>query len=388
MISLQQTITLVNDTVPSVTEEVSMLKTMPFDEFIDTAVRGLVRFSINLAIAIIVFYIGKFIVKKIYKILHNIMLRRDIDRSLMTFILSMVKIVLYFILIVIVIGILGIETSSFIALFGAAGVAIGMALSGTLQNFAGGVLILMLKPYKVGDYIETQGYAGYVREIQIFHTIICTYDNKSIILPNGGLSTGSINNWSREDYRRVEWTVSISYGDDVDKARQAILDIFRSDDRIVIQYIEDDRAKRKTVFENEEECIEAGNNPDDCVEMTRDSVKPGLLSRLLHRHKKSSKTDASANNDKVVVAQPITEEKMDRQPTITVDTLNNSSVDLKARAWTRTEFYWPVYYEINERLYKELPKAGLHFPFPQMDVHFYEGGTRNLPTAPTKSDDA
>ena len=104
-----------------------------------------------------------------------------------------------------------------------------MALSGTLQNFAGGVLILLLKPYKIGDYIEAQGYAGTVTEIQIFHTIICTPDNKSIIIPNGGLSTGSINNYSREDYRRVDWDVCLAYGDDVEVARKAILEILNND---------------------------------------------------------------------------------------------------------------------------------------------------------------
>ncbi|MDE6176910.1 MAG: mechanosensitive ion channel family protein, partial [Paramuribaculum sp.] len=161
------------------------------------------------------------------------MVRRNVDKSLSTFVLSLVQIVLYFILIVTVIGILGINTSSFIALFASAGVAIGMALSGTLQNFAGGVLILLLKPYRIGDFIEAQGFSGTVTEIQIFSTIICTADNKSIIIPNGGLSTGTINNWSREDYRRVEWTVSLSYGDDVATAKKAILDILESFDEIV-----------------------------------------------------------------------------------------------------------------------------------------------------------
>ena len=114
-----------------------------------------------------------------------------------------------------------------------AGVAIGMALSGTLQNFAGGVLILLLKPYKIGDYIEAQGYAGTVKEIQIFFTVITTPDNKSISIPNGGLSTGSVNNWTREEYRRVSWTVSISYGDNVDAAREAILKMFAADSRVM-----------------------------------------------------------------------------------------------------------------------------------------------------------
>ena len=177
------------DSIPSIKEETAMLKSLPFDELVDKLVNTMVTFAINLAIAIIVFYIGRLIINKLYNFVSAIFERRKLDRSLATFILSMVRIVLYFIVIVIVIGILGIETSSFIAIFASAGVAIGMALSGTLQNFAGGVLILLLKPYKIGDFIEAQGYSGTVHEIQIFHTIITTGDNKAIIIPNGGLST-------------------------------------------------------------------------------------------------------------------------------------------------------------------------------------------------------
>ena len=188
------------DSVPTVHDELSMLKSLPFDELMSRLVSSVVSFAINLGIAILVFYLGRLVINKLYKFVSGIFIRRRLDQSLATFVLSMVRIVLYFILIVTVIGILGIETSSFIALFASAGVAIGMALSGTLQNFAGGVLILLLKPYKIGDFIEAQGYAGVVREIQIFSTIISTPDNKSIIIPNGGLSTGSINNYNKEDY--------------------------------------------------------------------------------------------------------------------------------------------------------------------------------------------
>lgn len=199
------------------------LESMSLDDLISRMINGLVEFAIHLAIAILVFYVGKFIIRKIYKIVDTIFLRRRLDKSLSTFILSLIRIVLYFILIITVIGILGIETSSFLALFASAGVAVGLALSGTLQNFAGGVLILLLKPYKIGDYIEAQGFAGTVKEIQIFSTIINTIDNKQIIIPNGPLSTSSINNYSKEDYRRVDWTISISYGDDVAVAKEAIL---------------------------------------------------------------------------------------------------------------------------------------------------------------------
>ena len=226
-------ITAVTDSLPTIKEELGSLKTMSLDVFIDSVIDKLIHFAISLAIAILVFYIGRFVINKLYHFLTRIFTKRNVDSSLTTFVLSLVRITLYFILIVTVIGILGIETSSFIAIFASAGVAIGMALSGTLQNFAGGVLILLLKPYKVGDFIEAQGFSGTVKEIQIFNTIINTGDNKSITIPNGGLSTGSINNYSREKFRRVDWTLSIAYGDDVETARDAILTIIDSDPRII-----------------------------------------------------------------------------------------------------------------------------------------------------------
>jgi len=205
-------LTLPADSIPTPAQDLKALKSLSFDELINRMVSGLVEFAIHLAIAILVFYVGKFIIRRLFTITATILHRRNVEQSLTTFVLSLIKILLYFILIITVIGILGINTSSFLAVFASVGVAIGMALSGTLQNFAGGVLILLLKPYKIGDYIEAQGFAGTVTEIQIFHTIICTPDNKSIIIPNGGLSTGSINNWSRQRYRRVQWDIGISYG--------------------------------------------------------------------------------------------------------------------------------------------------------------------------------
>lgn len=221
------------DTIPTVAQESGAIKNISFDQLIDTLISDMVHFAISLTIAILVFYAGKYIIRKLYNFVYGILHRRQVEASLSTFVLSLVRIVLYFILIVTVIGILGIETSSFLALFASAGVAIGMALSGTLQNFAGGVLILLLKPFKVGDYIEAQGFAGTVTRIEIFNTIICTPDNKSIIIPNGGLSTGSINNYSIQPYRRVDWTVGISYGESVDRARTLLLDLLRKDPRIL-----------------------------------------------------------------------------------------------------------------------------------------------------------
>ncbi len=360
------------DSIPSVKQEVAMLKSMPLDDLLDKFISSVTTFAINLAIAIVVFYAGKFVIKKLYNLLSVILHRRNVDRSLTTFVLSMVKMLLFFILIVTVIGILGIETSSFIALFASAGVAIGMALSGTLQNFAGGVLILLLKPYKVGDYIEAQGFAGTVKEIQIFHTIITTYDNKAIIIPNGGLSTGSVNNWSREDYRRVDWSVGISYGDNVEDARKRILELLEADPRVVKRYIEEDRLQRAGEQERRRRAAmgEGDNMADERRprQQNAESIPvpelPWYRRMFMSRRKKAEQKES----DRVIRLRRRVP-RVERRPVVVVDQLADSAVVLKVRAWTRTEFYWDVYYQVNEQIYNELPKAGISFPFPQMDVH-------------------
>ena len=353
---------VVPDSIPDPKEELQMLKSLPLDELLDKMVNGLVSLAITVAIAVVVFYVGRYIINKIYRVISGILLRRKVDASLSTFVLSLVRMLLYFILIVTVIGILGIETSSFIAIFASAGVAIGMALSGTLQNFAGGVLILLLKPYKIGDYIEAAGYAGTVREIQIFHTVISTPDNKQIIIPNGGLSTGSVNNYSRADYRRVDWAVGISYGDSVETARKAILAILDSDERIVKGFIEDDRDKRQ------QEQLEAIADLDgDGIPDALPEPKRTWLQKLFHKSPVKAKiqTWQEAQAEKVRKMLP----KTDGSPKVYVENLADSAVQLKVRAWTRNSDYWDVFFEINERIYNELPQSGVNFPFPQMDVH-------------------
>ena len=353
---------VVPDSIPDPKEELQMLKSLPLDELLDKMVNGLVSLAINVAIAVVVFYVGRYIINKIFRVISGILLRRKVDASLSTFVLSLVRMLLYFILIVTVIGILGIETSSFIAIFASAGVAIGMALSGTLQNFAGGVLILLLKPYKIGDYIEAAGYAGTVREIQIFHTVISTPDNKQIIIPNGGLSTGSVNNYSRADYRRVDWAVGISYGDSVETARKAILAILDSDERIVKGFIEDDRDKRQ------QEQLEAIADLDgDGIPDALPEPKRTWLQKLFHKSPVKAKiqTWQEAQAEKVRKMLP----KTDGSPKVYVENLADSAVQLKVRAWTRNSDYWDVFFEINERIYNELPQSGVNFPFPQMDVH-------------------
>ena len=345
------------DSVPSRQQELEMLKSLPLDEFIDKVVKMVVSFTIDLCVALIVFFIGKFVIGKIYNLLATVFVRREVDRSLSTFLLSLIRIVLYFVLIITVIGILGIETSSFIALFASASVAISLAFTGTLQNFAGGVLILLLKPYKVGDYVEVGSYAGTVKEIQIFNTIITTADNKSIIIPNGGLSTGSINNYSKEVYRRVDWTIGISYGDDVDKAREVITSILLADDRIVRQYIEDEDCP-----EDDKECIEEKER----AAMTT-APKKGFKGIFKSKKKLSEALDEMENKSQETLAKM--HPKVDRSPVVYVKELADSSVNLTVRAWTRNSNYWGVYFKMNELFYKTLPEHGINFPFPQMDVH-------------------
>lgn len=295
------------------------LEGLSFDELIQKMVNGLISFGLKVGIAILVFYVGRYIIRKLYKMVYNVMTHRHIDQSLTTFVLSLIRMVLYFILVISIIGILGLETSSFLAIFASAGVAIGMALSGTLQNFAGGVLILLLKPYKVGDFIEVNGFTGTVKSIQLFNTVINTVDNKAIILPNGALSTGSINNYSLESYRRVDWTVCLAYGTDLDKAKEALMEIVQADPRVVKKYIEDDELYKQQ----------------------------NLI-------------------DKRVVS---VQNKVERPPFVGLNEMADSSINFVVRAWTHASNYWPLYFDINERIYKELPEKGFSFPFPQMDVH-------------------
>ncbi|MGN0231553.1 MAG: mechanosensitive ion channel family protein [Muribaculaceae bacterium] len=315
-------------------EKVSEFSNLTLPDIIDKIAGSLIDFSFKLAIAIFVFYVGRFIIHKLYNVIKALLIKRNVELSLLTFVLSLLKFALMFFLIIIVIGILGIETSSFIALFASAGVAVGMALSGTLQNFAGGVLILLIKPYKVGDYIEVEGYSGKVKEIQIFFTILNTVDNKSIIIPNGKLSTGSINNYSKEGYRQVEWNISISYGDNIDIARKEILRILAEDSRIIA-------GPEKIVAELQPAEPENGNKwhkqPSPIGINTEDEIK---LARL--------------------IVTP---------PTVVLKELADSSIVVMARAWTKSETYWSVYYDINEKIYNELPESGINFPFPQLDVH-------------------
>lgn len=187
----------------------------------------------KIIIAIIVYIVGKLLIKLINRLLARILTKRNVDLGVKTFLYSLTNILLTILLVISVIGALGVNTASFAALLASAGVAIGMALSGNLQNFAGGIINLVFKPYKVGDYIEVQGVGGTVKEIQILNTILTTPDNKVIYIPNGALSSGTIVNYSRMETRRVDFTFGVEYGTDFDFVKATLEDIIKADSRIL-----------------------------------------------------------------------------------------------------------------------------------------------------------
>ncbi len=192
-----------------------------------------VEYGSNLFFALLVFILGFWFSNLFSSSVKRMMLKSKLDKSLVPFLTSLLQTVLKVLVAITALGVLGIEMTSFIAILGAAGLAVGMALSGTLQNFAGGVMILIFKPFKVGDFISAQGHSGSVKEIQIFNTLLTTPDNKVIIIPNGGLSTGSMINYSGMTMRRVDWIFSISYSDDYQHAEAVLRRLIEADKRIL-----------------------------------------------------------------------------------------------------------------------------------------------------------
>lgn len=250
----------------------------------------------KLLLALLTLIVGLWLIGKLTKSLNKLFKARDFDQTLQSFLSSLLGITLKALLLVSVISMVGVQMTSFIAILGAAGLAVGMALSGTMQNFAGGVMLLIFKPIKVGDYIEAQGHAGTVKEIQIFNTILNTPDKKTIIIPNGGLSTGSMINYSTEPVRRLDWTFRISYNDSIDKAREIIMEILNAEERI----------------------------------------------------------------------------HQDPAPFVGLVNLGDNSVDLVTRVWVDAANYWPLFFEINEKVKKAFDAKGISIPFPQRDVHIHQ----------------
>ena len=214
-------------------EVVTKISKLDYQELLTNIVQEAGWVAIKILIALVIYFVGKQLIKWVIRLLDKAFARHHIERSLQVFLRSMVKALLMIVLVLAIVQTLGVNTSSFLAIFASAGLAIGMALSGTLQNFAGGVILLILRPYKVGDYIEAQGQSGTVESIGLFSTCLKTPDNQTIYVPNNAISSSIIDNYSQSETRRVDWTLSISYGDDVDVARKAILEMLASDERVL-----------------------------------------------------------------------------------------------------------------------------------------------------------
>ncbi len=193
----------------------------------------LIGFAKNIVIAILIFYVGKFVISLLVRGLRRFMQKQQVDKTLETFICNLVRTVLLVVVIIAAIGALGIETTSFIAIFGAAGLAVGLALQGSLSNFAAGVLIVLFRPYRVGDFVEAAGISGSVEQVQILTTVLKTGDNKQIIVPNGQIMDSIITNYSANETRRVDMVVGVSYDDDLDKVRSTIESLVAAEERIL-----------------------------------------------------------------------------------------------------------------------------------------------------------
>ena len=260
-----------------------------------------IDFGLKVLGALAIYIIGAWLIRRIKRLLLKIFEKRKAEKTIVSFVLSLVTVLLTVILIVITVSALGINTSSFAALLAAVGVALGMALSGTVQNFAGGIIILAFKPFKAGDYIEAQGFGGFVKEVNILNTRLITRDNKEIVLANGTLSNGNVINYSTRPIRRVDRTINVAYGTNAQECIDALVAIMKEDPRIL------------------------------------DSSTPGAA-----------------------------------DPFAALEAQNSSDISFTVRAWVKTSDYWDVFFDLNQRMYTELPAKGIHFAYPHLDVKIRE----------------
>ena len=221
------------DPTLAATEAVKALEKGELSQVLQQVTTLCIEAGKSILLAILIFVVGRYLIKFINKMIGRMMERKKVEPTIQSFLKSFINVLLTILLIITTVSALGVNTTSFAALLASAGVAVGMALSGNLQNLAGGIILLLFKPYKVGDYIEAQGVSGTVKEIQIFHTIILTVDNKQVYVPNGALSSGSVTNYSSEPLRRVDLTVGVEYGTEVEVVKQALEDIIKADGRIL-----------------------------------------------------------------------------------------------------------------------------------------------------------
>ena len=256
-----------------------------------------IDFGLKVLGALAIYIIGAWLIRRIKRLLLKIFEKRKTEKTIVSFVLSLVTLLLTVLLIVITVSALGINTSSFAALLAAVGVALGMALSGTVQNFAGGIIILAFKPFKAGDYIEAQGFGGFVKEVNILNTRLITRDNKETVLANGTLSNGNVINYSTRPIRRVDRTINVAYGTNAQECIDALVAIMKEDPRIL------------------------------------DSSTPGAA-----------------------------------DPFAALEAQNSSDISFTVRAWVKTSDYWDVFFDLNQRMYTELPAKGIHFAYPHLDV--------------------
>ncbi len=280
----------------------------------------MLQFGIKVLAALLIFVVGMLLIRWVKNILNRVFARRKTEPTIASFVSSFVSISLTILLVIISVSTLGVNTTSLAALLAAGGMAIGMALSGTVQNFAGGIMLLAFKPFKAGDFIEAQGVSGKVIEVNITATKILTIDNRVVILPNGALSNGVINNYNGRPLRRVEWSVSVSYGVDAAKCKEAILAIVNSDKR-VLQADTDMKALYEEL-----------------------NISAYQLSTVNYR----------------MDAIPA--------PFVALKSLNENDITFVVRVWVRANDYWDVFFALQERFYTELPPQGFTFAYPHMDV--------------------
>jgi len=211
----------------------SYLSQISWPDLADLFLQKASHFGGNLLLCIVIYFVGRKIIKYLNLIIGRLLNSRNFDSTVVSFLKSLINIVLTAVLLITIINVLGINNSSFVAILASVGVALGMAMSGTLQNFAGGVMILLFHPYKIGDYILAQGQEGTVKSIQIFNTVLITVDNRTIYIPNGGLSGNTIINYTNQLTRRIDWTIGVDYGTDYDKAKTILFSILRADKRVL-----------------------------------------------------------------------------------------------------------------------------------------------------------
>jgi small conductance mechanosensitive channel len=273
------------------------LATTPADVLLSDLMDKAVAFGLKVLAALLIYLIGAWLIRKIKRVISRIFTRRDTDPAIASFVLSIISIAMTIILVITTVGVLGVDTTSLAALLAGGGMAIGMALNGTVQNFAGGIMILAFRPFKSGDYIQFGEFEGTVSEVNIVSTKLTTVDNRTIIIPNGALSNGTINNFSHNNVRRVDWLIDVEYGTDVEKAKELLKIMIEADSRI----------------------------------LTKENGAPA-------------------------------------DPFIGLSALASSSIQIVARAWVNKADYWPVKFDMNETVYKELPKHGINFPYQKIDV--------------------